>query len=98
MIRLAINGALGRMGRAVGALALESGKFELAAAIEAPKTASLRQDYGLLLGREPARVLLASSLASKADVLVDFSTPAAAMLRLAECVKLKTAAVICTTG
>lgn len=98
MIRLAINGALGRMGRAVGVLALEGGKFELAAAIEAPKSPALGKDYGELLGREPAGVAVTSSLARKADVLVDFSAPAATMLRLAECVKTKTAAVICTTG
>ena len=98
MIRLAINGALGRMGRAVGILALESGKFAVAAAIEAPKSRWIGKDYGTLLGRDPAGVAVASSLARKADVLVDFSTPAASMLRLAECVKTKTAAVLCTTG
>src|SRR5690349_4764029 len=98
MIRLAINGALGRVGRIVGVLALESGKFDVAAAIESPQSPSLGKDYGLLLGRESGGVKIASSLAGKADVLVDFSSPAAAMLRLGECVKSKTAAVICTTG
>jgi len=98
MIKLAINGALGRMGRAVGILALESGKFAIAAAIEAPKSPGIGKDYGTLLGREAAGVAVASSLARKADVLVDFSTPAASMVRLAECVKTKTAAVFCTTG
>lgn len=98
MIRLAINGALGRMGRVVGALALESGKFELIAAVESPQSPSLGQDYGTLLGRGRAGVEVEPTLIRKANVLVDFSTPAAAMLRLAECVKLKTAAVICTTG
>ena len=98
MIRLAINGALGRMGRTVGALALESGKFEVAAAIESPSTPAQGKDYGTLLGREPAGLALSSSLARKADVLIDFSTPAATMLRLGECVKTKTAAVVCTTG
>src|SRR6185503_3520614 len=98
MIRLAINGALGRMGRTVGILALESGKFDLAAAIEAPQSPSLGKDYGVLLGRDSIGVKLGPSLAGKVDVLVDFSAPAAAMLRLAECVKSKAAAVICTTG
>jgi len=98
MIRIAINGALGRMGRAVGRLALESRDFEVAAAIESPQSPSLGKDYGTLLGREALGVAVSSSLARKADVLVDFSTPAAAMLRLAECLKTKTAAVLCTTG
>ncbi len=98
MIRIAINGALGRMGRAVGNLALESGGFAVAAAIEAPASPSIGKDYGTLLGREPAGVALTSTLGRTSEVLVDFSTPAAAMARLAECVKSKTAAVICTTG
>lgn len=98
MIKLAINGALGRMGRVVGALALESGAFEIAAAIEAPGSPLLGQDYGTQLGRAPLGVPLAPSLERGADVLVDFSTPEASMLRLAECVKHGTAAVLCTTG
>jgi 4-hydroxy-tetrahydrodipicolinate reductase len=98
MIRLAINGALGRMGRALGNLALESGGFSVAAAIEAPKSPSLGKDYGTLLGREPLGVALSASLGRKVDVLVDFSTPEASMLRLAECLKTKSGAVICTTG
>jgi 4-hydroxy-tetrahydrodipicolinate reductase len=98
MIKLAINGALGRMGRAVGILALESGKFQVVAAIESPKSPSLGQDYGAILGRGASGVTVGEALERKADVLVDFSTPAASMLRLAECVKLKTAAVVCTTG
>jgi len=98
MIRIAINGALGRMGRAVGILALESGKFAVAAAIESPKSPALGKDYGTLLGREAAGVAVTSALVRKADVLVDFSTPGAAMLRLAECLKTKTPAAVCTTG
>jgi 4-hydroxy-tetrahydrodipicolinate reductase len=38
------------------------------------------------------------SLTKKVDAVVDFSTPEAALERLSECVKAKTAAVICTTG
>jgi 4-hydroxy-tetrahydrodipicolinate reductase len=98
MIQVAINGALGRMGRVVGGLVLDGGPFTLAAAIEAPKSPSLGKDYGTVLGRDPAGVRLGDSLARGADVLIDFSTPEASMRRLAECVKLKTAAVLCTTG
>jgi len=98
MIRLAINGALGRMGRALGNLALESGHFAVAAAIEAPASPAVGKDYGTLLGREPLGLAVAASLGRKVDVLVDFSNPGASMLRLAECVKTKSPAVICTTG
>ena len=98
MIRLAINGASGRMGRTVGLLAHDSGKFQVVAAIEAPTSPSVGQDYGTLLGRGVSGVAITASLSKRADVLVDFSTPAAALQRLAECVKTKTPAVICTTG
>lgn len=98
MIRLAINGASGRMGRTVGLLAHDSGNFQVVAAIEAPTSPSVGQDYGALLGRGVSGVAITASLSKRADVLVDFSTPAATLQRLAECVKTKTPAVICTTG
>jgi 4-hydroxy-tetrahydrodipicolinate reductase len=97
MLRLAINGALGRMGRTVGLLALDGGS-EVVAALEAPGASTQGQDYGSLLGRKATGVKVASSLTRRADALIDFSTPAATVLRLAECVKTKTPAVICTTG
>jgi 4-hydroxy-tetrahydrodipicolinate reductase len=98
MIRIAINGALGRMGRAVGRLALESRKFSVAAALEAPGSPSLGEDYGSALGREPLGVALAARLDRKVDALVDFSTPEASLARLEECVRTKSPAVVCTTG
>ena len=98
MIRLAINGALGRMGRATARLASETGGFEIAAAIESPASPELGKDYGTALGRDPLGVALAASLAKRVDALVDFSTPEASLARLAECVKTKSPAVVCTTG
>ena len=38
------------------------------------------------------------SLSKKVDAMIDFSTPEAALERLAECVKTKTPAIVCTTG
>jgi len=98
MIRIAINGALGRMGRAVGRLALESREFAVAAALEAPGSPSLGKDYGSALGGEPSGVKVADRLDRKVDALVDFSIPAASLARLEECVRTKSPAVVCTTG
>ena len=38
------------------------------------------------------------NLTKKLDALIDFSTPEASLERLAECVKTKTPAIVCTTG
>jgi len=79
-MKIAINGACGRMG-----LAVEK------AAGEAKVDVALKIDVIQAVG-------IASTLSEKVDAMVDFSTPEAALERLAECVTLKTPAVICTTG
>ena len=79
-MKIAINGACGRMGRTVARLAKEAG-VEVAAAIDVQEEAGI-----------------ARSLEKRADALIDFSTPEAALARLKECVATKTPAVICTTG
>lgn len=98
MIRIAINGALGRMGRATGRLALEGGRFSVAAAIESPGSPDLGKDYGTLIGRDPIGVAVAASLERRVDALVDFSTPEASLARLGDCVRTSSPAVVCTTG
>jgi 4-hydroxy-tetrahydrodipicolinate reductase len=79
-MKIAINGACGRMGQAVAKAAAEA-KVEVAELIDVVKGEGI-----------------ARNLTKKVDALVDFSTPEAALERLAECVKSKTPAVICTTG
>lgn len=79
-MRIAINGACGRMGQAVAKAAAEAG-VEVAALIDVVKAAGV-----------------ARGLSKKVDAMIDFSTPDASLERLAECVKTKTPAVICTTG
>jgi 4-hydroxy-tetrahydrodipicolinate reductase len=79
-MKIAINGACGRMGQTVHRLALERG-IEIAELIDITRVDGVVR-----------------SLSAKVDALIDFSTPEAALERLAECVKLKVPAVICTTG
>ncbi|MBI3857478.1 MAG: 4-hydroxy-tetrahydrodipicolinate reductase [Planctomycetes bacterium] len=79
-MKIAINGACGRMGQAVAKAAAEAG-VEVAALIDVVKAPGVTR-----------------TLSKKADAMVDFSTPEASLERLAECVKTKTPAVICTTG
>jgi 4-hydroxy-tetrahydrodipicolinate reductase len=79
-MKIAINGACGRMGQAVAKAAADAG-VEVTALID------------VVEGEGVSR-----TLSKKVDAMVDFSTPEAALERLAECVKSKTPAVICTTG
>ena len=79
-MKIAINGACGRMGQAVEKAAGEA-KIDVAEKIDVLKADGISR-----------------TLTKKVDALVDFSTPEAALERLAECVKAKTPAVICTTG
>ena len=79
-MKIAINGACGRMGQAVAKAAADAG-VEVAALIDVVKSPGVTK-----------------SLSKKVDAMIDFSTPEAALERLAECVKTKTPAVICTTG
>jgi 4-hydroxy-tetrahydrodipicolinate reductase len=79
-MKIAINGACGRMGQAVAKAAADAG-VEVAEKIDVVETAGVSR-----------------TLSKKVDAVVDFSTPEAALERLSECVKAKTAAVICTTG
>lgn len=79
-MKIAINGACGRMGQAVAKAAADAG-VDVAEKIDLVEAADVSR-----------------SLTRKVDAMVDFSTPEAALERLAECVKSKTPAVICTTG
>ena len=97
-IRLGINGACGRMGRAVGRLALQDRAFRIAAAVAAPGDARLGADYGRLLGADEIGVVLRSELRESVDAVIDFSTPGATRARLAECVRRRVPIVIGTTG
>jgi 4-hydroxy-tetrahydrodipicolinate reductase len=97
-MKIAINGAGGRMGQAVGRLALAEKDLAIAAALEASGSKLVGTDYGKVLGRDELGVAVTTSLTSKVDALIDFSTPAASLVRLTECARTKSPAVICTTG
>lgn len=86
-MRIAISGVRGRMGGAVGRLALEA-KIEVAAAIDA---AGVGEDSGF--GPKIER-----HLTRPVDAVVDFSTIEASLERLGECVQHRSPLVLCTTG
>lgn len=96
--KLIINGAAGRMGRRIIALAIEAEQFDIIAAIEREGHPDIGKDAGLLAGAEPINILLDSAYLPGADCVIDFSQPAAAEDSLDYCLKNKAALVLGTTG
>jgi 4-hydroxy-tetrahydrodipicolinate reductase len=98
MLRLAVSGAGGRMGRRIVALAGEERAFKLVGALEAAGHSLLGQDIGPLVGVGELGVKLAEHLSAPADVMIDFSSPAGAVTRAAYCAEHKLPLVVGTTG
>jgi len=97
-ISLAVHGAAGRMGRRVVALAAQDPAFRITAAIDHASHPLIDQDVGSIAGVDPVDVPLQSKGFESADVVIDFSLPAAVDACLAKCVEAQTPLVIATTG
>jgi 4-hydroxy-tetrahydrodipicolinate reductase len=95
---LVINGAAGRMGKRLIAMAVEQGKFDVVGAVDYDKHPDLGKDAGILAGIEPINVPLSASLPDSADVMIDFSLPEAAQTSMDYCTKNGVALVLGTTG
>lgn len=102
MIKIGVNGALGRMGTRILNLAYKSTDFKIAAAFEHAKNEFIGKDLGAALGLNEVLGVKLSKLSPAhlkgCNVLIDFSSPEGAL----ECLKMaggtKTAMVIGTTG
>lgn len=100
MIRLAIAGAAGRMGKALLQAAQETAGVAVTAAIERPGSSLLGADAGEVAGIGRLNVALVDSVESAPDfnVLIDFTLPEVSMDNLAACRIRGAAMVIGTTG
>ncbi len=98
MIRVAINGAAGRMGRRLVDLISDEKDMQVVAALEQAGHPDSGRDAGELAGRGAIGVTLKAEWDVPADVLIDFSSPPGTMARLAEAVEKGCALVIGTTG
>ncbi|MCG8649772.1 MAG: 4-hydroxy-tetrahydrodipicolinate reductase [Pirellulales bacterium] len=86
------------MGRRVIALASEDSAFEITAAIDHPSNPLLGQDAGAVAGLAALDVTLSSDWPAGADMVIDFSLPAALDTCLANCVSAGVPLVVATTG
>ena len=101
MIRVAVVGAAGRMGKTlIGAVTAAEG-MALTAATELPDSTLVGVDAGELAGVGKLGVLISHSLTKVVDdfdVVIDFTGPVASMVHLDVCRKHGKAMVIGTTG
>ena len=97
-IKIAVSGALGRMGRRIIALATEAGDFDITDAVEAADCPSLGRPLAEYIPNAPADLVLTSRLGGSPSVLIDFSSPKATLARLREAQGRQIAFVIGTTG
>jgi 4-hydroxy-tetrahydrodipicolinate reductase len=99
-IIVGINGAAGRMGQRLVALASEDRDLTLGAALENPGHPRLGQDAGEVAGLGKLGLALASEVPAgqKLDVLIDFSAPEGTMHVLKTCMQRKIPLVVATTG
>ena len=98
---IVVNGAAGRMGRALVQACAENSDSELAAALVRPESEYAGQDAGVVAGIAPANVLLNSdpvTVSSNVDAWIDFTLPEGLMKAIDHCVTNKIPMVIGTTG
>ena len=101
MVRVAVHGAAGRMGREVLLAAFGASDVEVVEAAARPGSPSVGQDIGDLAGAGPICLAVTDSLdqaVESADVLVDFSTPDAITAAWPALVSAGTPTVSGTTG
>ncbi|MFM1892500.1 MAG: dihydrodipicolinate reductase [Pseudomonadota bacterium] len=101
MIRVAVVGAAGRMGKTLIQAVTEVDGLELAAATERPDSSLVGVDAGEVAGVGRLGVAISHSLVKVLDdfeVLIDFTGPAATMVHLDICREHGKRMVIGTTG
>lgn len=98
MIKIAINGACGRMGMRMVQVALEDSQVRVVAACERAGHPALGKDIGILAGKDAVGVTLSTVLSGQPDVVIDFSEPKSSLERAREAAAMGAALVIGTTG
>jgi 4-hydroxy-tetrahydrodipicolinate reductase len=101
MIRLAVTGAAGRMGRTLIQAIREADGLTLGAAVERPGSSLVGSDAGELAGVGRLDVTVADDLAAVADdfdILIDFTVPEATLTHAGVCESRGKGLVIGTTG
>lgn len=97
-LTVGVNGAAGRMGQRVVALAMKDAELTFSAALEWSGSPAIGKDAGELAGAGKSGVLISSDLGAAVDVIIDFSTPEGLKSVLAICESRRIPLVVATTG
>ncbi len=97
-LKLGVNGAGGRMGRRIVALACADDGFDVTLALESSSSTLLGQDAGELAGVGKIGVPVTSEVTEHVDVMIDYSVPAASVAIAAICGERSIPLVVATTG
>jgi len=98
MLKLAVTGAAGRMGRRIIALAQEAGDIQITAALEAEGHPLLGSDAGEVAGVGMLGTLITELPQEKPEVMIDFTVPASTEKWIEYCHDNKIPMVVGTTG
>src|SRR5258707_15059542 len=100
-MRLIVAGAGGRMGRTLVKAIAETDGVALVGAVEGARSPFIGQDSGVLAGLGENGIAVAADVkarASKADAIIDFTTPQATVVLAALAAQAGMVHVIGTTG
>lgn len=98
VLKLGVNGAAGRMGQRVIALASADNALKVTSAYESNSSKLLGADAGELAGVGKLGVPIKSTVDEQVDVVIDFSTPEGSTQILSLCEERRIPLVIATTG
>lgn len=101
MVRIAVAGAAGRMGRNLVKAAHHNPAAKVAAGSERPESSLVGVDLGELCGEGKFDVVVCDDLAKQIDqfdVIIDFTAPVSTLSNLALCQQYGKSIVIGTTG
>ena len=96
--KLGVNGAGGRMGQRIVALAHSDAALSVAGAYEAASSPQLGKEAGELAGIGKIGVSIDKIVGDRVDVIIDFSTPAGAAAIAEVCGERQIPLVVATTG
>ncbi|MTI11151.1 MULTISPECIES: 4-hydroxy-tetrahydrodipicolinate reductase [Curvivirga] len=99
--KVAIVGCAGRMGQMLVTEVINNPKCELSGATDRAGSSAIGRDAAAIAGLEPCGVIVeddAARVIMEADVVIDFTAPAATVDHLRLCAQASTAIVIGTTG
>ena len=97
-LNIAVNGAVGRMGRRIVALTIADEELKLSAALEYAGSPRLGEDAGEVCGAGNCGVAITPELGERVDAVIDFSLPEALDSILVPCEQRRIPLVIATTG